>query len=116
MRASSAFLVVVGTLVVGAIAYEVVRSRPPIAEPVQSRRPLRDDEKSRLEGGFLWRSLRGARTLVELRADSMLEIEGGAHFLRDVGELKVFAEDGRPISLSADRGTLRQLSPERTDV
>ncbi len=117
IRRSTALAALALTLVFGAVAYEAARPKPPAADPVASRRPLRDDEAARLEGGFVSRQIEGSRTIFELAAQSELVLDGGAHFLREVSELKFYLEDGRPVTLRADRGLLqRGVTQESDDV
>jgi lipopolysaccharide export system protein LptA len=105
---------VVALLAIGAaVVFEIARPRPPQAAPVASRPPVRQDELARMEGGFSWTLTQGGEPVFALEAGSMVGIEGGANFLRDVSRLLVYLEDGRPVELQARRGTVRQLQPRR---
>ncbi len=103
-------------LVVLGVLYEGMRSRPPEAEPLERGTPLRPDETSRMEGGVLLRFTRGSEAVLELNATSMAQLEGGAHFVRDVLELRAFMADGRYVSLSARSGTVRTSGQKRENV
>ncbi|RMF75770.1 MAG: hypothetical protein D6738_02965 [Acidobacteria bacterium] len=115
MRRRLLVLLALGAAVLG-FAWEALRSRPPEAKAIERGVPLRPDETSRMEGGVLLRFTRGSETVLELNATSMAQLEGGAHFVRDVLELRAYMADGRHVSLSARSGTVRSTGPRREDV
>lgn len=106
----SNLLVLLGLVAIGAaVAYEVARPRPVTAPPVESRGPQLADETARMEGGLRWSHTKGSTELFDLFAASLVGIEGGAHFLEDVSKVRVYLADGRAVTLTGERGTLREL-------
>ena len=84
-----------------AVVREWRRPVPPEEAPVASRLPVRTDETSRTEGGFSWTRTREGRVVFRLEADSLVGVEGGAHFVRGVRRLSLYTEDGREVRLGA---------------
>ncbi len=84
-----------------AVVREWRRPVPPEEAPVASRPPVRNDETSRTEGGFSWTRTREGRVVFHLEADSLVGVEGGAHFVRGVRRLSLYTEDGREVRLGA---------------
>lgn len=108
MRRSTVFVVLGLAGILGAVSYEALRSRPPQADPVASREPLRPDETSRMEGGLVWRFSRSGEDVFEMHAESIVGLEDGAQLLDDVSRLLLFMEDGRPVELRSREGALKQ--------
>lgn len=98
---------VVAALLAGAaLTYEVVRERPPEADPVASPPPTRPDETARLEGGFSWRATEAGRALFDLTATTLVGIEAGIHLIEQVDNLEIYLEDGRAVTITARRGRI----------
>ena len=101
-------------LLAAAIVYESVRSRPELAEGVQSRPPGSAEEISRLESGFKLNVTREGQVLFDLLADSQVGMKGGATFLKGVRSFTFYTDDGRPVVVSAARGQLEKMTDRAT--
>ncbi len=95
-------LLLLALAILGAAAIREWRRPPPPEEaPVAGRLPVREDETSRTEGGFSWTRTRRGKVVFRLEADSLVGVEGGAHFVRGVRRLALYTEDGRLVTLGA---------------
>ncbi len=97
-----------------AVLREWRRPVPPEETPVAGRLPVRSDETSRTEGGFSWTRTREGRVVFRLEADSLVGVEGGAHFVRGVRRLSLYTEDGREVRLGARAARVLQQSGRGT--
>lgn len=89
---------------IGVGLFGLYRTRPLEVAPVESEPPTRPDEMAHLEGGFSWSVSRDGAKLLDLLATSMVAVEGGVQFLRDIGAFKVYLSDGSWVTVKAPSG------------
>lgn len=116
-RGVIALSVALAAITIGAVAFELMRSRRPLSLPIDATPPTAEDEQARIEGVRQWEGTTlDGRVLFQLIAKQAVVAEAGIDYLTEIESLQLPRDDGGWLRLKAKHARIEGLRDDASEA